>query len=127
MRRPLAVAALALILFGTEVATGVVSLAAARLWMGVGAFLAGDDLLVATPRFVTGLVLIAAGAGLYGALLWAEGARRRLTEGGSVCLDCGTPTRRVRRRPSQRFLARVLEMAVTRRHCERCGWSGLAT
>jgi len=59
-------------------------------------------------------------------MLWAERAQGEIRTEGSVCPNCGTQTKRVRRRKRHRILSRILETGVTRRSCERCGWSGLA-
>ena len=124
MRRPLTLAALGLLLFGLELATGAVSLTAVRLGTGLSALLAGEEFLVSGPRYVIGVALAA--TGLYGSLLWAERAQRKIMVGGSTCPECGTQTRRVRRRRRHRILSRIIETSVTRRQCERCGWNGLA-
>ena len=127
LRRPLTLIALGLFLLGLEVATGVVFLALARLGAGMRAVLVGDEFLVPKPRYVAGLALMLAGAGLYGGVRWADAIQRRVAVGGEACPKCGTATRRVRRRAWHRLLTRVFDVRVTRRHCERCGWSGLAT
>ena len=113
-------------LLGIEVATGAVSLAVARLFAGLGAVLAGDEWLVSPPRYLSGVVIVLAGALLLAAVLWAEIQSRRILTEGSTCPNCGTSTKRVRRRKRHRILARILETQVTRRQCERCGWNGLA-
>ena len=46
MRRPLTLAALALMLFGVEVVTGAVPLAAVRLWTGFGARVGGEESVI---------------------------------------------------------------------------------
>ena len=107
MRRPLTLAALTLVVLGVEVATGAVSLAVIRLWAGFGA-------------------LLASGTTLATAMIWAERAGGQIFPAGQVCPRCGTSTVRVRRRKRHRILSRILETNVTRRHCERCGWNGLA-
>jgi predicted nucleic-acid-binding Zn-ribbon protein len=127
LRRPLTLIALGLFLLGLEVATGAVFLALARLGTGMRAVLAGDEFLVSTPRYLVGLALVLAGVGLYGGVYWADLMKLRVVVGGEVCPKCGTNTRRVRRRSWHRALAKVFDVQVTRRHCERCGWSGLAT
>lgn len=126
MRRPLTLAAITLVLFGVEVATGAVSLAVVRLWTGLGALLAGDEAVISTPRYVIGLALIVSGVTLAGAIAWAEHAGGRIARVGESCPRCGTSTVRVRRRKRHRILSRILETNVTRRQCERCGWNGLA-
>jgi hypothetical protein len=126
LRRPLTFAALALMLFGVEVATGAVSLGAVRLWTGFGAFLDGDEGVVSTARYVSGLAILLSGAILFFGMLWADRVSGRILTEGSVCPNCGTATKRVRRRKRHRILSRILETNVTRRHCERCGWNGLA-
>ena len=127
LRRPLTLLALGLFLFGLEVATGGPSLAVARLWTGGRALAAGDEFLVSVPRYVIGLALTLGGTALYGALLWADLASKHVTADGSVCPNCGTHTRRVRRRGWHRVLSRVIGASVTHRRCERCGWNGLTT
>ena len=118
--------ALALILLGVEVATGAVSLAAVRLWAGLGAALSGDQAVISTPRYLSGLGILLAGTGLGFAVLWAERVGGKLLMEGATCPRCGTSTKRVRRRKRHRVLSQILETNVTRRHCERCGWNGLA-
>ena len=125
MRRPLTFAALALLLFGVEVATGAVSVAAIRVWTGFSVFLRGDELLVSGPRFVTGLVIALAGATLLGVVAWVEMVQSGVRFRRATCPRCGTATQRVRRLRRDRILAQIFEMNVTRRHCDRCGWSGL--
>lgn len=127
MRRPLTLVALGLILLGIEIATGAVSVAAVRLWVGLTATIAGDEYVIPGPRYLVGVVILLAGTALGVALLWAEAERRRIITEGSGCPKCGTPTKRVKRRARHRFLSRIIEANVTRRHCERCGWNGLAT
>jgi hypothetical protein len=124
--RPLTVIALALFLLGLEVATGVVSLAGARLWAGSRAVAGGDEFIVSPARYVSGVAMCAAAVAFYGGLLWVGWMQRQLA-GGDLCPNCGAQTRRVRRRAWQRALFRTLDAEVTRRHCGRCGWSGLAT
>ena len=126
VRRPITVIALGLLLRGVEVATGAVSLAAVRLGAGAKAVLGGDEFLVSAPRYLSGLALALGGAVLYGGLLGVELVQRHIA-GGDLCPKCGTHTRRVRRRAWHRVLSRTFGGHVTRRHCERCGWSGLAT
>jgi len=128
LRRPLTVVAVAvaLILFGTEVATGAVSVAAVRMWAGFVASLTGTEFVISGPRYVTGALFTLAGGVLFGVMLWAERAQGEIRTEGSVCPNCGTQTKRVRRRKRHRILSRILETGVTRRSCERCGWSGLA-
>ena len=92
MRRPLTLAALALMLFGVEVVTGAVPLAAVRLWTGFGARVGGEESVIS----------------------------------GLCAPPCLTATKRVRHRKQHKILSRILETNVTRRHCERCGWNGLA-
>jgi ribosomal protein S27AE len=127
LRRPLTLIALGLFLLGLEVATGVVSVAAARLGVGMRAVLNGEEFLVPASRYLTGLALMLAGAALYGGVYWSDLIERQVAVGGDACPKCGTTTRRVRRHSWHRVLARVFDVQVTRRHCERCGWNGLAT
>ena len=127
LRRPLTLIALGLTLLGLEVATGVVSLTLARLGAGLGAVLSGDEFLVSTPRYLTGLALMLVGIALYGGLLWADRLERDVAVAGEICPKCGNDTRRVRRHSWHRALAKLFDVQVTRRYCERCGWSGLAT
>ena len=126
MTRPLTFVACALLLLGIEVATGAVSLAALRLATGLGALLSGDEYVISAPRYLSGVAILLASAGLLAALAWAESERRAIHPEGESCPQCGTPTKRVRRRKRHRILSRILEANVTRRHCERCGWNGLA-
>ena len=127
LRRPLTLLALGLFLLGLEAATGVVSLAVTRLATGLDAVLSGDEFLVSAPRYLIGLALALGGIALYGGVYWAEMIQRSVAVDGEACPNCGTNTRRVRRRPWHRVLSRIFDVRVTRRHCERCGWSGLAT
>jgi H+/Cl- antiporter ClcA len=126
LRRPLTVAAITLILFGIEVATGALSVAAVRLWSGLIASLTGNEFVVSRPRYLTGVLLALSGGVLYGVMLWADRAQGEIRTGGPVCPNCGTRTKRVRRRKRHRILSRILETSVTRRSCERCGWNGLS-
>ena len=114
-------------MLGAEVATGAVSLAAARLWTGLVALLRGQEAVISAPRYVSGVALLLAGVGLYAAMLWAERQRGTMVADGSRCPNCGSATKRVRRRKRHRLLSRMLETNVQRRRCERCGWSGLAS
>jgi len=127
LRRPLTLIALALLLLGLQVATGVVSLTVVRLWTGSRAILNGDEFLVSAPRYLGGLALILGAVSLYGGVRWADRIEKKVAASGEVCPRCGSETRRVRRRPWHRVLARIFDVRVTRRHCERCGWNGLAT
>jgi hypothetical protein len=126
LTRPLTLVALATLVLGIEVATGAVSLAGIRLWTGLNAVLFGHESLISPPRFIGGLVILAASCGMLGALQWAESARRALHPEAAVCPNCGTATKRVRRHQRHRILSRILETNVTRRRCEQCGWNGLA-
>lgn len=126
MRRPLTVAALGLMLLGLEVATQAVSVVAVRLWVGFTASFSGNQFVVSGPRYVTGVLLAVAGGVLLAVLFWADQAQGEIRTEGSICPNCGTQTKRVRRRKRHRILSRVLETQVTRRSCERCGWSGLS-
>ena len=126
MRRPLTVAALGLMLLGLEVATQAVSVVAVRLWVGFTASFSGNQFVVSGPRYVTGVLLAVAGGVLLAVLFWADQAQGEIRIEGSICPNCGTQTKRVRRRKRHRILSRVLETQVTRRSCERCGWSGLS-
>lgn len=127
MRRPLTLLSLGLLLLGIEVATGVVSLGAVRFGTGARAVVRGDEFFVSTPRYLVGVTLTLAGAALYCGLRWAQVVRRSAAEGAEHCPSCGAETRRVRRSAWHRLVARVFDVRLKRRHCERCGWSGLAT
>jgi ribosomal protein S27AE len=113
-------------MLGIEVATGAVSVAARRLWIGLGATLNGHEYLISATRYVSGFTILLGGVGLFSALLWAETEGRGIVIAGEICPHCGTTTKRVRRRAWHRVLSRILETNVTRRRCERCGWNGLA-
>ena len=126
MRRPLTVAAITLIMFGIEVATGAFSVAVARLWAGLIASLTGTEFVISGPRYLTGVLVALVGGVLFGVMLWAGHAQGKIRTQGSACPNCGTETKRVRRRKRHRILARILETGVTRRSCERCGWNGLS-
>jgi hypothetical protein len=126
LKRPLTFAALALMLLGVEVATGAVSVGLIRLWTGFGALLSGDEAIISSPRYVSGMGLLLTGSGLLVAMLWVQRAETGILTEGSTCPKCGTATKRVRRRKRHRVLSRILETNVTHRHCERCGWNGLA-
>jgi hypothetical protein len=126
LRRPLTLLATGLLLLGIEVATGVVSLGVVRLGTGARAVLSGDEFLVSAPRYVAGLILTLAGTALFVGLGWAERIRRGVVAAGEQCPTCGAGTRRVRRYAWHRLMARIFDLEVTRRRCERCGWSGLA-
>jgi hypothetical protein len=125
LRRPLRLLATGLILLGTEVATGAVSLAFVRLWLGFQAVVSGSEFVIATPRYLIGVAILLGAVGVIAGMVWVEGARRQIVPDGSACPNCGTLTKRVRRRRRHRLLSRVLETSVTRRRCGRCGWSGL--
>jgi hypothetical protein len=116
-----------LFLLGLEVAIGVVSLSASRLGEGLRAAVSGDEFLVSAPRYLSGLALMLVAAALYGGVRWAERVKREVIVSGELCPKCGNVTRRVRRRSWQRAVAKVFDVRVTRRYCEGCGWSGLAT
>ena len=122
MRRPLAVAAIGLILFGIEVATGAISVAAVRMWAGLVASLTGNEFVISRPRYVIGVLLTLVG----GVMVWAKQAQGEIRIQGSACPNCGARTKRVRRRKRHRILSRILETGVTRQSCERCGWNGLS-
>ena len=126
MRRPLAVAAVGLILFGIEVATGAISVAAVRMWAGLVASLTGNEFVISRPRYVIGVLLTLVGGVIFGVMAWAEQAQGEIRIQGSACPNCGARTKRVRRRKRHRILSRILETGVTRRSCERCGWNGLS-
>ena len=130
MRRPLTLAALALILLGVEVATGVVSLAAVRLWTGFGALaggvVGGEEAVIPAARYAIGLGLLLVGVGLGAGMLWADRAAGRILTEGTMCPHCLAATMRVRRGKRHKILSRILETNVTRRYCESCGWNGLA-
>ena len=78
MRRPLTVAAITLIVLGIEVATGAFSVAAVRLWVGLVAFLTGNEFVVSGPRYLTGVLLALAG----GVMLWADPAQGEIRTQG---------------------------------------------
>ena len=126
MTRPLTFVALALLLLGLEVATGAVSLAVVRLGTGFSAVLSGDEYAISAARYLSGVAILLTGGGLLTALAWAESERRTIRSEASTCPNCGSATKRVRRRKRHRILSRILETNVTRHHCERCGWNGLA-
>jgi ribosomal protein S27AE len=127
LTRPLVYVALALMLLGIEVATGTVSLAAARMGAGLSAVLSGDEYVISAARYLSGVAILFASGGMLAAIGWAEIRRRGILPEGAVCPRCGTATKRVRRRMRHRILSWILETNVTRWHCERCGWNGLAT
>lgn len=126
MKRPLAVAAIALMLFGVEIATGTLSLAAERLWLGLNAAFFGEQFVVPVSRVLAGTAALLVGLGLAALVLYAEAKGDRILLDGAICPKCGTQTKRVKRRVRHRILSKILEMDVTRRRCERCGWRGLA-
>jgi hypothetical protein len=126
LRRPLSLFATALLLLGTEVATGTVSLAFVRLWLGFQAVTSGGEFVISTPRYLIGGAILLAGVGVLVAILWVEAASQQILSDGSACPNCGTHTKRVRRRRRHKILSRIIETSVTRRRCERCGWNGLA-
>ena len=113
-------------LLGLEVATQAVSVVAVRLWVGFTASFSGNQFVVSGPRYVTGVLLAVAGGVLLAVLFWADQAQGEIRTEGSICPNCATQTKRVRCRKRHRILSRVLEIQVTRRSCERCGWSGLS-
>ena len=123
MSRPRTLAAIGLMLFGLEVATGAVSVVVVRLWAGLTASLTGSEFVVSGPRYLTGVLLILTG----GVMLWADRFREGIWTKRLVCPNCGTQTRRVRRLKRDRILPRILKIDVTRQSCMRCGWSGLST
>lgn len=123
MSRPRTLAAIGLMLFGLEVATGAVSVVVVRLWAGLTPFLTGSEFVVSGPRYLTGVLLILTG----GVMLWAARFREGIWTKRSACPNCGVQTRRVKRRKWDRILPRILKIDVTRQSCMRCGWSGLST
>ncbi|HCR04131.1 MAG TPA: hypothetical protein DIU18_02960 [Gemmatimonadetes bacterium] len=123
MSRPRTLAAIGLMLFGLEVATGAVSVVVVRLWAGLTASLTGSEFVVSGPRYLTGVLLILTG----GVMFWADRFREGIWTKRSACPNCGVQTRRVKRRRWDRILPRILKIDVTRQSCMRCGWSGLST
>ena len=126
MRHPLALAALVLALLGIELATGAVSLSLERLLGGTVALLRGEEPRLPGYRLAAGWLLLVAAAAVLGALVWAERAARTVRSAGPACPQCGSGTKRIRRRRRHRLLAHLLDEGLTRRSCARCGWIGLS-
>lgn len=126
IRRRLVLASLGLTLLGLELSTRAVSLALSRLGAGFQALFAGVPFQVGGGRFVLGFVLLVGGVALGGMTLWSSQVWRGVTGVGRRCPECGERTRRLRRRRLHRMVSRLTGERLTRRSCERCGWSGLA-
>lgn len=126
MRRRLVLASLGLALAGLELSTRAVSLAVARLGAGAQAVLAGVPFQVGAGRFLLGVVLLLGGLVLGALTLWSSQVWRGVTGVGRRCPECGERTRRLRRRRLHRVVSALIGERLTRRSCERCGWSGLS-
>lgn len=126
IRRGLAFASAFLLLAGVELSTEGVSLVLARLRTGMGALLAGTDFHVSGLRFTVGVVALTLGLAIGILISWSDRHRHDAAIVGSACPQCGNHTRRVKRKGWQRLLSVVLGERLVRRHCEHCGWQGLA-
>jgi hypothetical protein len=126
MRRGLAFVSLVLVLLGLELSTEAITTVAARIAEGLSALLGGTEARLSGLRVVAGLVVLALGLGLWILLIWSGRKRRMLSMEGEECPQCGSRTRRVRRRGWQRLLGALLGEHMTRRKCETCGWAGLS-
>ncbi len=126
MRRGLAFTSLFLLIAGVELATEGISLVFARLRAGLGALLTGTEVHVSGLRFGVGLGALILGLTIWVLLIWSAHRRDDVTTVGTICPQCGNPTRRVKRKEWQRLLSTVLGERLTRRRCETCGWSGLS-
>ena len=126
MRRGLAFASLFLLVAGLELSTEGISLAFSRLRTGLGALLTGTEFHVSGLRFGVGVLALILGLSIWVLLLWSAHRRNDVATVGTVCPQCGNPTRRVKRHEWQRLLSAVLGERLTRRRCETCGWSGLS-
>jgi len=126
VRRLLAFVSLILILLGLELSTQTLSLTVSRMSAGIEAALAGVEFYVPTARFVVGLVFVGAGLVLWAMLVWARRTRASVGSVGSACPNCGSQTRRIKRKRWQRFVSTLGGQRIARRKCETCGWIGLA-
>ncbi len=126
MKRVLQILALSLLVVGVEVATGAISVALNRVTRVYLELTEGRDPGVSLGRFLTGVGMFVAGAGLLALDLWAR-AYGSFVVKGKTCPDCGAETERVKRRVRHRILGFVRGERVTRRKCKSCGWSGLAS
>jgi predicted RNA-binding Zn-ribbon protein involved in translation (DUF1610 family) len=126
LRRSLAFISVALILVGLELATQVVSLIFDRLRAGVGAVLAGAEFQISALRFEAGVFTLLVGLTLGVVLLWSARARVGVRAVGHLCPNCGSHTRRVKRRKRHRLLSVVMGESIARRACQTCGWVGLS-
>ncbi|MDP2954952.1 MAG: zinc ribbon domain-containing protein [Longimicrobiales bacterium] len=126
MRRGLAFTSLFLLIAGMELATEGISLVFARLRTGLGALLTGTEFHVSGLRFGVGLGALILGLAIWVLLIWSAHRRDDVATVGTICPQCGNPTRRVKRKEWQRLLSTVLGERLTRRRCETCGWSGLS-
>jgi len=113
-------------LVGLELATEVVSLTFDRLRAGAGAVLAGAEFQISAFRFEAGIVALVVGAALGVALVWSARASVDVRAVGPMCPNCGSHTRRVKRRKRHRLLAALMGESIARRECEACGWTGLS-
>lgn len=126
MRRLVAFVALVLVALGLELSTQTITLTISRMSAGIQAVFAGVDFFLPKSRFIIGLVFVVGGLVLAVLLLWAGRARKSVGIVGSSCPNCGSRTRRVRRKRSQRLLSLLVGQRIARRKCETCGWIGLA-
>jgi predicted RNA-binding Zn-ribbon protein involved in translation (DUF1610 family) len=126
LRRSLALISLALILVGLELATQVVSLIFDRFRAGVGAILAGAEFQISALRFESGVLILVVGLVLGLVLLWSARARGDVRAVGHLCPNCGSHTRRVKRRKRHRLLGVLMGESLARRECDTCGWVGLS-
>lgn len=126
MRRSLAFISLALILVGLELSTEALSLTFSRLKAGVGAILAGAEFHVPAFRFEVGVGALVLGLVVAISLLWSARARVEVRAVGHMCPNCGSQTRRVKRRKRHKLLAIMMGENIARRRCETCGWVGLS-
>jgi len=126
VQRGLAFISLGLTLLGLELSTEVISLTFSRLSAGVNAISNGVEFHVTTLRFVAGVGALGTGIVLWLMLMWLAHERKSVGAVGQLCPECGSSSRRVKRKRKHRLLSSLMGRRLTRRHCDVCGWSGLS-
>ena len=127
MRRGLATVSLILVMLGVELSTQALSLMLDRFSSGFQAIVSGVDFHIAPVRFGSGILVLGLGVALWMIVIWSGQVKDAVSSMGTVCPDCGSPTRRVKRRWWHRLLSFVLGHGLTKRKCEICGWNGLSS
>jgi predicted RNA-binding Zn-ribbon protein involved in translation (DUF1610 family) len=126
LRRSLAFISLALFLIGLELSTEAISLTFSRLAAGAEAILAGVQFEVPALRYEVGVCATLSGIALGVVLVWSARAGVDVRAVGHTCPNCGSETRRVKRKQRHKLLSVILGEQLSRRKCETCGWVGLS-